>query len=260
MPRRWTRSLLALAVALPIAGFCYTSLAADPAAPARPVAVPHGLKVDGIEFSKVIDYLRNTSGLNIVVNWHALEDAGVKRDTPITLDVSHVTLRKVLRLVLDQASPSAPLVWTIDSNVLTITTEAEADKVLITRVYVVDDLVMTDNATVTPPTMNLQNMTTSGSTSSSGSGGGTSGAGSGSLFNETTNTQSAASTDTSQKRGEDLAKLITQVVRPSVWDANGGPASIRYMSGKLIVSAPASIQEAIGGPVLPEGGQRMRGN
>jgi len=217
------------------------------------------LNVDGVALSKVLDYLRDVSGANLVVNWKVLEAANVTKETPITLNVTGVPLRKVLRLVLDQASPSTMLVFPVDSNVISITSEEEADKVLVTKVYVVDDLVMTDNKAVVPPTMDLQKMTSSGNTVG-GSGGGGGGGGGGGLFTQdNANGAGAASDDTPEKRGEELVKLIEECVRPTIWKDAGGTAAIRYMSGKLIVTAPISVQEAIGGPYMPEGGQRLRG-
>ena len=158
----------------------------------------------------------------------------------------------MLRLVLNQASPASELVFNTDSNVIEVTAQEEADKVIVTKVYVVDDLVMTDNAKITPPSMNLTDITKSGSTS--GSGGGTSTGGGGILDTPTTSGQAE---ETTQQRGENLATLVREVVRPNIWKENGGNASIRYFSGKLIVSAPASVHEAIGGPIMPEGGQRF---
>jgi hypothetical protein len=217
------------------------------------------LNVDNVALSRVMDFLRDVSGANIVVNWKVLEGAGVAKDTPISLQVRELSLRKMLRLVLDQASPNALLVYNLDSNVVEITSQEEADKHMITKVYVVDDLVMTDNSTVVPPVMNLSTVTQSGSTSggSGGLGGGGGGGGAG-LFSTSTDTNAnGAATETTQKKGEDLAALVREVVRPTIWRENGGTASIRYFSGKLIVTAPQSVHEAIGGPMAPEGGQRF---
>jgi hypothetical protein len=54
---------------------------------------------------------------------------------------------------------------------------------------------------------------------------------------------------TSAQKGQELVDLIKNVIRPNIWSDNGGPASIKYYNGKLIVNAPVSVQEAIGGPV-----------
>ena len=100
------------------------------------------------------------------------------------------------------------------------------------------------------PTLNLQQTST---TAGQGGGIGSNGQsnGSGGIFGNNT---SSGSTDTQttrtvQERGDDLVTLIREVVRPSIWRENGGTASIKFFSGKLIVTAPISVHEAIGGPV-----------
>ncbi len=135
------------------------------------------LNVDNIPLSRVLDYLRDVSGANIVVNWRVLEAANVTKDTPVTIAVNNVPLRKVLRLVLDQASPATTLVFPVDSNVIGITSQEEADKVLLTRVYVVNDLVMTPNNPGPVPQMDLQTITANGNVQAGGGGVGTTGGG-----------------------------------------------------------------------------------
>jgi hypothetical protein len=199
------------------------------------------LNVDSVSLGRTIDYLRDSSGANIVVNWKVLESVGVARETPISLTVHNLTLRKMLQLVLDQASPNAQLVYSIDSNVIQVTTQDEADRQMITKVYVVDDLVMAPR-TRTPPSLQL-----GVSSSGVGGSGGTSGQG---VFGGNSNSnQSEQELKTAQQRGDELADLIRQVIRPTIWRENGGNASIRFFSGKLIVTAPLSVHEAIGGPV-----------
>jgi hypothetical protein len=198
------------------------------------------LNVETVSLAKTLDYLRDVSGANIAVNWKALEGVGVARETPVSLSVRNLTLRKMLQLVLDQASPNAQLVFSTDSNVIQITTQDEADRQMITKVYIVDDLVMAPRNRQAP-SLQLGVSNTNGSTSGSSNqglfGGGNSGQ---------TNEQNEK---TPQQRGDELAELIRQVIRPTIWRENGGTASIRYFSGKLIVTAPISVHEAIGGPV-----------
>ncbi|HVS73554.1 MAG TPA: hypothetical protein VHQ47_20185 [Phycisphaerae bacterium] len=205
------------------------------------------IQADGIAISKVVDYLRNISGANIVVNWKVLEAAGVSQDSPITIDARGVTLRKALQLVLDQASPTVPLTFDVDENVISITTQEDADRVMITKVYIVDDLVMPDyQQNIQVPTFNLQAVTQGGSTQG---GGGGSTAGQQSLFSSNNTGAGSQASQTSDQKGQELVELIKEVVRPSIWKDNGGTATMRYFSGKLIVTAPQSVQEMIGGPV-----------
>ena len=134
------------------------------------------LKVDGVTLGRAIDYLRDVSGTNIVVNWKVLEGVGVAKDTVISLQVRDLTLRKMLQLVLDQASPNAELVTSVDSNVINITTQEDADKQVITKVYIVDDLVMAPTVRQAP-SLSLGTSTTTTVTSGSGGGGGLNGGG-----------------------------------------------------------------------------------
>lgn len=220
------------------------SLAQNRVVPARAAlrsTIPQ-INVENQSLSKVLTYLRDISNTNLTVNWKALEGANVSKDTPVSLNLVDVSLNKALHLALDQASPSTPLVFTISENVINITTQDEADKVMVTKVYIVDDLVMSPPKITNPPTMDLNNITRSGNTMAGSS------STSGSLLTDNSSNQNA-SEDSPQQKGEELVKLITQVIRPTIWSDNGGTATIKYFSGKLIVTAPVSVQEAIGGPV-----------
>jgi len=229
----------------------------------------HELDVDGASLAKVIDYLHNATGANIVVDWKTLELAGVSKETTVSLRVREVSLKKMLQLVLNQVSPNSPLTYGIDANVIEITTQEALDKSMVTKVYIVDDLVMVGQ-TVPAPTINLSSIT-SGSNGGNGGGGfgsgggggfgsgggggfGSSGGGgsSGGFFNQNQNQQTQKN-ETSDQKGQELVDLIKSVIRPAIWTDNGGTASIKYYKGKLIVTAPVSVHEAIGGPIGDSG-------
>ncbi len=196
-----------------------------------------------------VQYLRNMTGANIFINWNALQAAGISNITPITLHLRDVTMRKILAVMLQEASPGATLVDYVDQNVLTITTRQEANTHLVTRIYPVGDLVMTV-PNFTAPAFNLQNQSSnSGVQISSGSSGGAissnssnlfSGSGSGTGMGNTT-------TPTTAQRAQSLVSMIEGTVQPNIWTANGGPATIIYFNRQLVVSAPVYIQQMIGG-------------
>jgi hypothetical protein len=192
------------------------------------------VNVDAIGIDRVIDFLRNVSGANIVVDWNTLTGAGVAKDAPVTLQVRGLTLRKVLQLALDQASPNTAMTMSVDQNVIEVTTQEAADRKLVTRTYSVADLVLPP-VTSTPPTLSLTQATQQGS---SGGGGGSG------LF---TDTNSQQTQQTSQQRADQLVMLIKTMVRPTIWQDNGGTASISYFIGQLVVTAPMSVHETIGG-------------
>jgi hypothetical protein len=207
------------------------------------------IKLDSVAFKDALDFVQDLSGANFHVNWAALQAAGVTKDAVIDLHLRGVPLRKALNLILSEAAAgNAVLTYYVDENVIEITTLELADKVLVTRVYPVDDLLMDVPDFTDAPKFDLtQQQGNSSGTQIGGSGGGGSSS-SGSLFGsgggggETT-------TVTRVQKAQQLVDLITSVVRPEIWTTNGGPASIRFFNGSLIVTAPRSVQEAIDGPL-----------
>ena len=82
------------------------------------------VRFDGQPFDGVVDALRDASGANLVVNWRALEMAGLDRKASVQVRLHDVAFIKVLQAILDNVStdPGNPLCFTIDGNVITITT------------------------------------------------------------------------------------------------------------------------------------------
>lgn len=196
------------------------------------------VNLNSVALADAIDYIRDVSNTNIVVNWRALEAAGVDKDVAITVRLRGVPLRRVLDVMLEEAGGTTQLAYTHDEDVLEITTKELADKKLITRIYSVEDLIMDVPDFNNAPSFDLSQV---------GSGG--SGGGGQSLFQGGTgnNSGGADQTMTRAERGQQLVDLIQSLIEPDIWTTNGGTASIRFFSGSLIVTAPESVHEALGG-------------
>jgi hypothetical protein len=213
------------------------------------------LRFQGVTLSDAIDFLRDVSGANITVNWKALEGAGVSRDTPVNIHLRAVSMRKALDLLLSQAGGGDQLTFDVDQGVIEVTTREIADHRMVTRVYPVEDLIMIIPDFTDAPQFNLdasQNQSGGGGGGGGGSGGGGSGGGqttiANSLFQGQGQTgQNQEQIKTKAERAQDLVDLIQNLVFPDIWKDNGGTASIRYFNGSLVVTAPRSVQEAIGG-------------
>lgn len=202
------------------------------------------LKFTGVAFGDAMDFLRDVSGANIHVDWKTLEAAGVSRDTPVNLNLRRVSLRKVLNLLLSEAGGGEALAWTVDEGVIEVTTREIADQNMYLRIYNIEDLLLEipdfDNA----PNFNLES--TRAASGQGGGGGGGSGQG---LFGnqQGQGEEDEEITKTKEERAQDLVDLIKDLIQPDIWVDNGGTASIRYFNGNLIVRAPRSVHEAIGG-------------
>jgi hypothetical protein len=194
------------------------------------------VKFSSTPLADALDMLSDLSGANLNVDWKTLEAAGISRQTPVTATLHGVPMRKVLSLILAQAAGADTLTFYLEDNVIQITTRDDADKHLVTVVYDVEDLVGLDD-TLNPT---LPSVTVSG-----GGGGGGGGGGSSAISGASSN---SGTTGTAADRAGKLIKLIENAVRPEIWkDNGGGPSTIEFFDGKLIVTAPRSVQEAIGG-------------
>ena len=197
-------------------------------------------KFTGVTLGDAIDFVRDVSGLNIHVNWKALEAQNVTADTPINVRLKSVTVRKLLNMLLSEAGGGDTLTYFVDEGVIEVTTRELADKKVYTKIYPIEDLVMEVPEFSDPPSFNLQSVNQQ---SQQGGGGGSQGIfGTGSDRQE----QNRAGSTTREERGQQLVDLITETVRPDIWAANGGTATIRYFRGNLIVTAPRSVHEALG--------------
>ena len=240
--------LTAIAAVLVTALTCvfYQGAHAAPASRTLDRSMPE-MRFTGVTFGEAIETIRDLSGLNIHVNWKALETENVTQDTPVNIRLRAVSTRKILNLLLSEAAGGDTLAWYVDQGVIEITTKEMADKKMYTRIYPVDDLIMEIPDFDMAPSFNLQQATQQ-SQGSGGGGGGGGGSSSQGLFGSSNQDQNQREvTKTKAERGEELVQLVKELVRPDVWVDNGGTASIRYFNGSLIVTAPRSVHEAIGG-------------
>ncbi len=99
-------------------------------------------KIDKFDFVEtplidVVEFIEDDSNINIELDTRALDTVGIGLDTPITRNLSGISLRSALRLILRELE----LTYTIEDEALIITTPEEAEDRLSTVVYEVRDLV-----------------------------------------------------------------------------------------------------------------------
>jgi beta-lactamase regulating signal transducer with metallopeptidase domain len=196
------------------------------------------LTFDQVPLSDAIDALRTASGVNVVVNWSALEAAGVKRDAPVTARLRNVPFDKALRIVLsDAAGGKADLHFAADRGVVTVSTRDELDTV-VTRVYDVRDL-----ATAIPDFDADRDFPASGQPAPA-----TTGpilpsprplprsASPSPAATAPTTPAPPATLPTRDEATDRIMDLVRETVDPASWNAPGRPGAIRALSGQLIVT------------------------
>jgi hypothetical protein len=97
---------------------------------------------NGVGFTDVVDFLRDVSGANLVVEWKALEAAGIDRNSPVSLRTRNVKFGRVLDLILSGVSGgTVPIGYSVDDNIIRVSTLEDLDKITDVRAYDVRDIV-----------------------------------------------------------------------------------------------------------------------
>jgi len=101
------------------------------------LAEPTSLAFVETPLRDVLDFIQSKHKIIVMIDRKALDDVGLGADSTVTINISNVTLRSGLRLMLRPLD----LTWIIADEVLLITTADEANNRLVTEVYEVGDLV-----------------------------------------------------------------------------------------------------------------------
>jgi hypothetical protein len=196
----------------------------------------------GVALSDAFEYVRDVTNINLHVDWKSLEAAGVDKGAPVNIRLRNVPIRKLLGLLLNEAGGQggALLTFYADENIVEVTTREVADKLMITRVYPIEDLIV-EIPDFAGPSLNI----TENNQGSGGRGGG-GGGGGGILNGQGGNRDQNEKQLTRAERAQQLIEVIQETIQPDIWQANGGTAAIRFFNGSLIVTAPRSVHEALG--------------
>jgi hypothetical protein len=238
---RRTLRLLVLLLAVGAVGVVIGRSVAPPAPPLTRAEVERIVGLDRViadvdfrqtPFEEAVEFLRNKSGVNVTAKWRELESAGIDRNTPITLRVANLPLKRVLELVCDEAGGGSTVVMDTREHdgAVVISTRDDNARYAVVRLYDVQDLIRTHYDSRVqlgwrpPPTAN-----------SGGSGGGSSGFGSG--YPQEPHVEAV----------ETLTRMITEYVAPYMWRDNGGTiGNIREINGRLLITATPQMHEEIG--------------
>jgi len=99
------------------------------------------LVLDKVPAADAFAYFRGQFGLNVFVEWRALEAADIQEDTPTTVSLKKVTVARALRAVLENLGGQVSwLDFAVDEGVIVISTWDALGKRTLTRTYPVADL------------------------------------------------------------------------------------------------------------------------
>ncbi len=101
------------------------------------------VRLNAVSLSDAMDYMRSAMQVNLVVQWRALESAGIDRSTPVTVELRNIPAGNVLRHILqDVGGSSVRLGMMIDGGTLIVSTEEDVSAHVKTILYDVSDLII----------------------------------------------------------------------------------------------------------------------
>jgi Flp pilus assembly secretin CpaC len=191
------------------------------------------IQLSQVALTDAIDFLRDTTGANILVNWKALEAASIDKQTPVSVTLHDVKFSKVLDIILEQAG-GGKLDHTIDEGVIYISTTDELNKAVVTTVYDIRDLLIDPNFTPTLPSVTV----------SGGGGGGGGGGGSSAISGAG---QGSASANGPTMLLQDIEKKIQNTVAFNTWKVNdpNGYGQIDDFNNNLIITQTHAVHDQI---------------
>lgn len=208
---------------------------AEPDTPTTPASLSQRIaEVSLVEvpLDQALDWLADFTPLSVVVRWQVLEDAGVLRDTPITLSIRNLRLSQVLWVMLREAGGTdVRLAFRAQPDLLTISTEDDLARDMFLRVYDVNDLLLEVPRIGGRIQIDITGIGTSGS-------------------GPWNNGHGDADPEREDADQHDqiarLIELITSTVEPDSWDRNGGMGTISAWGSLLVVRNSASVHQALG--------------
>ncbi len=229
----------------------------------RRLSQPVNLEFRDIPLYRAVDDLRELTGVNIIIDRAALEEADIKLDRPLTEKLDGVAMKSALNILLAQLH----LTYVIRDEVLQITTPKHAQGKLVQRTFPVADLIIPVDNHVLPGNSNLltalgQPNADTGHTSATirdPRGGLRDGVDVTSMANTvsggSSNSPSAPGNPVANTRQpgqlrtmEDLLiKLITSTIQPNSWSEVGGPGTIEYfpLGMALVINQVPDVQEQV---------------
>ncbi|MEX0774765.1 MAG: hypothetical protein WD042_03515 [Phycisphaeraceae bacterium] len=203
------------------------------------------VSIQGATARNAFEWWARATGIALVIDWDALAKDGIDPDKRIDMELRRVPAGVVLaRLMKRVGSEQQPLIYETTPWYVEVMSKSQADSRLVLRTYDVRDLLHQAPNFPPPPEMDLVSALANTGNSAGGTGAG--GGGAGGLFGAPQTITVVVDDKTPSQRGEELAELIRTSVEPTVWDKSGGPASISYFQGRLIVRAPLYVHAQIG--------------
>jgi len=194
-----------------------------------------GVSFDKLPFRDTLTFFQNVLGSNVHVNWRALKQEGIDPETPITLQVRHVSVARALDLVFDQVNAGrdkfTSVYWVVDRGVLLISTGNALNKRLITRVIDAGGALLVQ-PDIEGPRMDLESYSENDPTRSTNQ--------SDTIwrdddFGSRSQRDTESYAEQKKKHAEKVIETIKTMIGPDMWQPEGR-GSIRVLNNKVVIT------------------------
>lgn len=202
-------------------------------------------RLDDVSFheaplERVFDWLDQFTPLNVVVRWQVLEDAGVARDKPITIEVRNLRFSQVLWMLIAEAGgPDLKLAYRAGDGLLIVSSREDLEHEMILRVYDLSDLLARIPRFAGGPQLDFAGASGEAAPAFRAVGSG------------------ATGDDPERRPGGDgvgpdpdvvrLIDLVVRSVEPDSWEIHGGAGTVDAFRHLLIVRNTLAVHQALGG-------------
>lgn len=187
--------------------------------------------------ANVLEFFKTITLLNMDVDWQSLENVGISRDTPVSLNLTNVTVETALSRITERVSPDqfTGAAWSISDGVLTIASREVINRNKALVIYDIRDLIVEVPDYLGAPDFDLNTVLQQG-----GQGGGGTGQ---SPFEEQDVERERR---TLEERTNEIVDIITTNVDTNGWQQNGGDVGmIQQLGGNLIITNTPANHRAI---------------
>lgn len=195
-------------------------------------------------FERVVEWLRDHTGVNVTVHWQAMQDAGLERDTPISMKARNLKLSQVLWMIMSQAGGNEfELAYRVSDNLITLSLREDFEREMIAKVYDVSDLLLR-----IPRFRNAARLNAVEALNNTGSGAGGQSRPA-AIFRADEAEPSEKGDGRSSLDGDirEIIRVIQTAIEPTSWQGQGGAGTVTALRRQIIVRNTPHVHQLLGG-------------